>query len=268
MTDGLELKRDGLYDILWLLGQGGLVVCYSGGSDSTLLAAAARDAGVQPLLLLTFVTPTTSRFDRESAKATAARLQLPLRVAELDTLIIPEVAQNSRERCYHCKLALYREAWRIAHEEGYAQVADGGNRDDLAALRPGNRAVAELGVRQPLAEAELTKAEIRRLASRMCLPNADRPASPCLASRFPYGTYLTPELLAQVEQGEDLLRQRGLRSFRLRAHQGLARLEVAREEAPQVLRLKDQISEGLHELGFFYITLDLEDFASGRFDRG
>lgn len=267
MTDSLSEKRDDLYTILDRCGKRGLVVCYSGGCDSTLLAAAARDAGVQPLLLLTFSTPTISRYDLEAAADIAARLRLPQQVSQLDTLVLPDVVENSRDRCYHCKLALYREAQRIAGLAGYDCVADGGNSDDRLAHRPGNRAVDELGVCQPLAEAQLTKAEIRRLATRMCLPNADRPASPCLASRFPYGCPLTAELLTRVEQGESLLRDLGLRNFRLRVHGDLVRLELAREEAAATLRHRQRISAGLRELGFRYITLDLEELASGRFDR-
>jgi len=267
MTDSLNEKRDKLCTILDRHGKRGLVVCYSGGCDSTLLAAMAREAGVQPLLLLTFATPTISRYDLEAAADIAAGLGLQQRVSRLDTLLLPDMAENSRKRCYHCKLALYREALSIARTAGYGCVADGGNADDRAAHRPGNQAIDELGICQPLAEARLTKAEIRCLAASMGLPNADRPASPCLASRFPYGSRLDTELLQRVEQGESLLRELGLRNFRLRVHDDLARLEVARQETAAALLLGETINAGLRRLGYRYITLDLEELASGSFDR-
>lgn len=211
--------------------------------------------------------PTVARDDLDSAAAVARELRLRQRIREIDTLAIPELAANTRERCYHCKLVLYSEARRIAEKEGYGCVADGCNADDLSELRPGNRAAAQLAIRHPLAEAGLTKAEIRRQAAALGLSNHNRPASPCLASRFPYDTPLNREALRRVEAGENYLRRQGLSEFRLRVHGNLARLEVPPGEAEAVLKRKKEICAKLRRLGFRPITLDLEDFQSGSFDR-
>lgn len=263
----LKKKFTALRQILERCGRGGLLICYSGGIDSTLVAAGATEAEISPLLALTFATPTVARHDLETAAFVARELKIPHRVQKIDTLLIPELAANTPERCYHCKLALYKEAWRIARAEGYACVVDGCNTEDLSAHRPGNRAAAERHICHPLAEIGLTKAEIRRLGAALGLSNYNRPASPCLASRFPYDTPLNPADLNRVEAGEIYLRRMGLSEFRLRVHGDLARLEVSPSETDAVFLHKEALCAGLRQLGFRYITLDLDDLASGSFDR-
>lgn len=268
MMDTLcDKKISLLQQILRKCGRDGLLICYSGGVDSTLAVAVAARAGISPLLALTFATPTVARDDLDCAVAAARELNISQRVQDIDTLAIPEVAANAPERCYHCKLALYNEAQRIAGEEGYACVADGCNAEDLLAFRPGNRAATERGIRHPLAEAGLDKAEIRSLAAILGLSNHNRPASPCLASRFPYETPINEENIRRVEEGESYLRRLGLDEFRLRSHGDLARLEVPPDKAAAVLGHKGEICAELRRLGFRHIALDLEDFSSGSFDR-
>ena len=162
------------------------------------------------------------------------------------------MATNSRQRCYHCKKALYQAAWQAARQAGIAALADGVNADDLTTFRPGNQAAEELRVIHPLAEAGLSKEDIRLLAHQLELPNWQLPATPCLASRFPYHTQLTEAELRRVESAEQYLRQAGFSEFRLRVHG---------------LRYRETLLEQLRSLGYRYITLDLEPFASGSFDR-
>lgn len=245
----------------------GLAVCYSGGVDSTLLMAAAQQASIQPLLAITFSTPLNTAHETDLAADIARRYCWPLQIIELDTLQLPQVAANSRQRCYHCKKVLYQAAWKAAHQAGIASLADGVNADDLTTFRPGNQAAEELQVIHPLAEAGLSKEDIRLLAHQLELPNWQLPATPCLASRFPYHTQLTAAELRRVESAEQYLRQAGFSEFRLRVHGPLARLELPAAAMDRALRYRETLLEQLRALGYRYITLDLEPFASGSFDR-
>ena len=262
-----QQRYSALLKLLQQAGKQGLAICFSGGVDSTLLLAAAQQAAISPLLAVHFITPTMARYDTDCARTYAQQLEAPLQLIEVDTLALPQVASNSRQRCYHCKKALYQAARQAAAQAGCAAIADGCNSDDLLAYRPGNQAAAEAGILHPLAEAQLSKADIRYLARMLQLPNHDRPSAPCLVSRFPYDTPLGKDVLAQVERAEQLLRQLGLNEFRLRVHNELARLELADSELPQALRYKEQINEELRRLGYRYITLDLQPLSSGSFDR-
>lgn len=247
--------------------KGGLLVCFSGGVDSSLLLRAAKQAGVSPLLALLFSMPTSSEQDRQQAQAIAAEIDAELLVYQLDTLLIPALASNSRERCYHCKLAIFNKALSIAKKRGISTVADGSNADDMTKLRPGNKAAAELNIRQPLAEHGLSKSEVREAAKMLHLSNHALPSSPCLASRFPYDTQLSRELLRRVEEGEALLHSLGIADCRLRVHGDLCRIEVPALLNNQLLANKDLILTSLQELGWRYITLDLAGLISGNFDR-
>ena len=249
---------------------GGVALAYSGGIDSAVLLAALatlRRESDFPCIALTLNTPLQRHAEVEEARALAEGLCVPWQKVEANPLTEPVVATNASERCYACKrlmMARLREA-----AQDFALLIDGTNADDRRATnRPGLRALDELGVRSPLAELELTKTAVRELARELGLPAPDRPATPCLATRFPYGTPLTEALLRRVESAEDRLRALlpMVRDLRLRDHVDLARIEVPAADFPHVLTRRDAILAALRPLGYRFVTLDLAAFRSGSFD--
>jgi len=247
---------------------GGLLIAFSGGADSTLLAAVA--AQVLPRDRLLAVTATGPFFPpNESLEAArlARTLGIPQETITLDHLSLPGLAENPRDRCYHCKSALLRSLTEMASARGLI-VAEGSQRDDLGIHRPGRRAVAEAGARTPLAEAGLGKEDVRRISHALGLPTWDRPARPCLATRFPYGTRLTPELLERVAGAERVLAENGFSECRVRDHSDLARLEVPLERLEALLEHREAIASRLRALGFRYVTVDLQGLRSGSMDGG
>jgi pyridinium-3,5-biscarboxylic acid mononucleotide sulfurtransferase len=179
---------------------------------------------------------------------------------ELDN---PNYAKNPTNRCYFCKSTLYSDLTKIAAKRGYSCVVDGANKDDEGDYRPGREAAKELEVVSPLARAEVTKVEVRKLAKYLGLPSWDKPALACLSSRFPYGQEITPEKLAQVARAEEFLRSRGYKQVRVRHHGEIARLEVGPEELERAFREREEISTELRAAGFLYVTLDLTGYKSG-----
>jgi uncharacterized protein len=188
-----------------------------------------------------------------------------VRIEETSELQNPEYAKNDTNRCYFCKSELFTHLSANARAEGYGHVAYGANVDDMSDWRPGHQAAQEVGVRSPLYEAGLTKAEIREAARRLELPNWDKPAMACLSSRIPYGTAVTAETLARIEAAEKVLRELGLQQFRVRHHETVARIEVPRSEWPTLLAADalDRVVAGLKAAGYQYVTLDLQGFRSG-----
>lgn len=241
----------------------GAVVAFSGGVDSTLLAVLAHDVLGDRLLAVTAASPTYPDHQLVEARSLADRYDLPHLVIETDEFDCAEFTANPADRCYYCKRSLFRELRRIADERGLGAVLDGANLDDRHDHRPGHRAARESGVRSPLQEAGLTKADIRGLSRAMGLPTADKPAYACLASRVPYGTPLTPEILARIDRAESSLLALGFRELRVRDHYPVARLEMGPEELEHAWRRREEIARLLRGAGYVYAALDLDGFRSG-----
>ena len=244
---------------------GSLMVAYSGGVDSAFLAATAhRVLGVQMLAVLAD-SPSLARRDMEQARAFAHSLSMPLEVVLTEELDRPEYARNDANRCFHCKDELFQTMEALGKKLGFSRIAYGMNSDDTRDFRPGQRAAEQHAVLAPLADAGLTKAEIRELAQAAGYPLWDRPAAPCLSSRVEYGRTVTREVLEQIEKGEESLRQLGFRELRVRHHGELARVEIARNELPDALSMEmlDSITAALKQAGFKYVTLDCTGFRSG-----
>jgi uncharacterized protein len=244
---------------------GSLMVAYSGGVDSAFLAATAHRVVGPRMLAVLADSPSLARRDFEQACAFARAQQMPLRVIETGELERPEYQRNDANRCFHCKDTLFEAMEALAPKLGFEHIAYGMNADDTRDYRPGQRAAEEHAVLAPLAEAGLTKAEIRALARAAGYPLWDRPAAPCLSSRVEYGRTVTREVLEQVERAEQSLRQLGFRELRVRYHGELARVEVARAELPRALTMEmlDAITAALKLVGFQYVTLDCAGFRSG-----
>ena len=247
-----------------------LMVAFSGGVDSTFVLRAAHDAVGDRVTALTTTSPTMPDDDRRSAIEMGRLIGARHLIIESNELEIPGYAGNPLNRCYLCKHNLFTVCVAKAQELGIHEIADGLNLDDLNDYRPGVQAAVEQRVRHPLVEAEMTKAEVRELSRRLGLPTWDRAASPCLSSRFPYGTQITIAGLQMVEQGERLLHELGFRVARVRYHGEIARLEV---EANEIGRLLDRttseiVDRELKKLGFRFVTVDLKGFRSGSLNEG
>jgi uncharacterized protein len=230
-----------------------------------LLHAAAATLGSRNVLAATGVSGSLAQRELAAARELSARLGVEHRLVETHEIDSPGYVANAPNRCYFCKGELYVRLAELARAEGYAAVVDGTNADDLTDHRPGHRAAGEHAVRSPLAELGFTKADVRALAARLGLPSADKPAMPCLSSRFPYGSRITAEQLTQVEAGETWFRERGFRDVRLRHHGSVARLELEPGEFARLVDspLRDECVRALKRLGFAYVALDLQGFRSG-----
>ena len=241
------------------------LVAFSGGVDSTFLLRLAHEVLGSRCLALTTVSPATPAEDLETAKSVAAALGAAHLLVDVDELAIDGYASNPTNRCFFCKDNLFTVAAAEAARRGLAAVLDGANLDDLADHRPGLHAAAAHGVRHPLVEAGFSKPDIRAASHALGLPTWDRPASPCLSSRFPYGTRITAERLAQVAAAERFLRAQGLRELRVRHHEHTARLEVPVADMPRLLApgVREAVVQELKRLGFAYVALDLQGFRSG-----
>jgi uncharacterized protein len=262
--DEIEAKLRKLEDIL--TGAGSVLIAYSGGADSTFLLKVALDVLGENVLATTARAPVFPSSELTAAEEIARRLGARHLFVETSVLDDPSFSCNPPDRCYICKRALFSRLKELASKHGLNKVIEGSNRDDLGEYRPGLRAVRELAVKSPLIEAGFTKAEIRSLSREKGLPTWNKPAQTCLVTRFPYGERLTPERLKRVEEAERFLHSLDFGQVRVRDHGALARIEVLGEDMARLLELALQVVGRLEELGYTYITLDLEGHRTGSMD--
>lgn len=241
------------------------IVAFSGGVDSAYLAVVAQQALGDRSLAVTGESPSYPEHQRRMALEVVERFGLSHRFVRTEEIEDPDYLANPPDRCFHCKSELYTRLQAVSAEGGFRFILDGANADDRMDFRPGRRAAKLMGVRSPLEEADLTKAEIRLLSEKRSLPTAGEPASACLASRIPYRSPITIEKLDRVEKGEEALRRLGFRHMRVRHHDSLARLEFAPEELPRALApsMRPLLVEEIKKLGYRFVTIDLEGYRTG-----
>jgi uncharacterized protein len=261
-----DLKEDRLKEIL--LEMESVLVAYSGGVDSTYLAVVAGEALDESALVVTAVSPSLAPGELKEAKDLARRLGFRHRLLETREIKDARYTVNDPRRCFFCKQELYKRFQALAQKEGISWVVSGTNSDDLGDYRPGIEAAEQFGVRHPLVEANLNKAEIRELSRRRGLPTADKPAQPCLSSRIPYGMPVTIEALEQIAQAEAFLHSIGINQLRVRHHGQMARIEVEPDQMERVLKNRNSIVKFLRIVGYNYVSLDLDGFRSGSLNIG
>jgi len=264
ITDELDQKLSRLRNIISDLGS--VLVAFSGGVDSTLLLCVARQVLNDEVKAATAVSPTFPSWERKEAEATAKELGAKLIVFESSELEQEQFCRNPENRCYFCKRELFQKLKAIAKKQKLKYVAEASNLDDLSDYRPGRKAIEEIGIKSPLLDAQLSKAEIREASRRLGLKTFDKPGFACLASRFPYGERITKEKLAKVEQAENILRETGFKIFRVRYHREVARIELDRQEIERMLsdrKLCEKIYAEFQTIGFLYTSLDLLGYRTG-----
>jgi uncharacterized protein len=255
------IKYNRLKQILTELGS--VVVAYSGGTDSTLVLKVAYDVLGDRTIAMTAVSASLAADERKEAEEIAQQIGVKHILVETDEASNTDYLANTPNRCFFCKNETYDKLTAYAQGHAFQAVVDGTNADDARDYRPGRQAARQHQVRSPLLEAGLTKAEIRQLSKELGLPNWNKPAAACLASRIPYGTTITVKALSQVERAESLLRSIGLGQLRVRHHDTIARIEIATDEFPRLIEQRETIVNAFRALGYTYVSLDLAGFRSG-----
>jgi pyridinium-3,5-biscarboxylic acid mononucleotide sulfurtransferase len=264
LTPELREKYERLQTLLREMEQ--IVIGYSGGVDSTLVMKVAHDVLGDNAVAVTGDSEAFPQGEVDAALEVAAQMGVTVTRVRTHELSNPHFAVNNPNRCYHCKTELFTELQQVAGERNIRWIVDGSHADDgkPGDHRPGMRAAEERGVRSPLREAGMSKADVRALALFLGVPNWDKPSFACLSSRFPYGTQITAELLAQLDGCEKFLRELGFRQFRVRHHDTVARIEVEPQDIPRLVELREPINARFKELGYTYVTLDMEGYRSGK----
>jgi len=242
-----------------------VIVAYSGGVDSSYVAYIANAELGPRAVCITGESASLPGYQRAELDRVVEKFGFQHEVIQTQELENPSYRANNADRCFFCKDELYTKLESVARGRGIQNIVDGSTVDDLGDYRPGRRAAAQHAVRSPLIEAGLSKTEVRELSRKATLPTWDKPASPCLSSRIAYGTTVTIERLSKIDRGEEILREFGFREFRVRHHDQLVRLEIAQSEMDRILRkdLFAELAKRFRELGFKYVTLDLDGFRSG-----
>ena len=242
-----------------------VIVAYSGGVDSSYVAYIANSVLGGRAVCITGESASLPAYQRDEIDNVVKTFGFRHERIQTEELENPEYQANNGNRCYFCKDELYGKLEKIAQSRGITTVVDGSTTDDLGDYRPGRQAASEHSVRSPLIEVGMSKADVRELSKRVNLPTWNKPASPCLSSRIAYGTTVTIERLKNVDRGEEILREFGFREFRVRHHDALVRLEISQDEMDRVLsrEMFDKLASRFRELGFKYVTLDLQGFRSG-----
>jgi pyridinium-3,5-biscarboxylic acid mononucleotide sulfurtransferase len=248
---------------------GQALIAYSGGVDSTLVAKIAYDTLGDHALAVTALSPALLKEELEDAEIQAATIGIAHKIVKTHEIENPNYTSNPVNRCYFCKSELHDTLKPLAQELGYPYVVDGVNADDLRDYRPGIQAARERGVRSPLSEVGVTKAEVRQLSQQLGLPWWDKPAQPCLSSRFPYGEEITILKLQRVGRAEIYLRKLGFKNLRVRSIEDTARIELPPEQIKDFVLTTDlkAVVSAFQEIGFTYVTLDLEGFRSGKLNQ-
>ena len=259
LAEKLERLKNNLREL------GSVAVAFSGGVDSTFLLKVAHDTLGDRAIALTAASKFIPQSELDATKKFCAENGIRQIIFDADVLNVEGVKENPVNRCYLCKRALFENFLRLAKDK---ILVEGSNTDDASDYRPGMKALAELNVKSPLREAGLSKSEIRELSKAMNLPTWNKPSMACLASRIPYGEPLTEKKLSQVEAAEEFLLNAGFKQLRVRVHGKIARIEVLPEDFPMLLNLREEISARLKNLGFDYVTLDLQGYRTGSLNIG
>ncbi|MCW2277985.1 ATP-dependent sacrificial sulfur transferase LarE [Heliophilum fasciatum] len=242
---------------------GTVLIAYSGGVDSTFLLKVARDTLGDQAIGVLGISGTVTPAQVDEARRLAASMDATFLTVTTDEFSREEFVSNPSDRCYHCKTALFERLWEIAREKNIPYILDGNNADDQGDYRPGMEAARHMHVRSPLLEAGLTKQEIRILSQELELPTWNRPSSPCLSSRLPYGIRITSERLNQIAQAEAYLKELGFAQVRARYHNDIVRIEVDPQQMTALVALATEVVQFMKSIGFIYVTLDLAGFRSG-----
>lgn len=268
--NGFEKKCEKLQNIVKKYTQNNAIIAFSGGADSSLLLKIACEKAHENgknVYSVTFHTMLHPAADLEITQKIAKNFNSIHKIIEVNELENAGIMHNPKDRCYLCKKHLFSHLCKMSEELGITDIMDGTNADDLNSYRPGILALRELGIKSPLAEAGMTKQDVRQLLRMYGISVADRPSSPCLATRFPYGTNLTYENMRKVEKAEEYIKQFGFYNVRFRVHGDIARIEVDSSDIDKLVGIKDKIVDFSRSLGYKYVTLDLEGFSSGSMDK-
>ena len=239
------------------------VVALSGGVDSSLVAKIASQVLGSKAIAVISASESLPESERRLAVELCNEIGIAFREIKTTELLDASYRVNDGNRCFVCKSYLYQELQEFAKRDGYEVVLDGANADDLSDYRPGRRAANENSIKSPLAELGINKSKVREIAKELQLPNWNKPASACLASRVPYGTEVTKEVLAQIEQAEEIMRDAGFLQFRVRHHDSVARIEISPDEFARIIDERESITTQMKQLGYKFISLDLDGFRSG-----